>query len=63
MLIETIQKYPDDKHFVYSAFHEDGDMVGHGAEFESIDYGGDTMVLEDRRQENDPPLSFRVVTK
>jgi hypothetical protein len=27
MLIETIQKYPDDKHFVYSAFHEDGDMV------------------------------------
>jgi hypothetical protein len=27
MLIETIKKYPDDKHFVYSAFHEDGDMV------------------------------------
>jgi hypothetical protein len=40
MLIETT-KYPDDKHFVYSAFHEDGDMVDTGPRnFESIDYVG-----------------------
>jgi superfamily II DNA or RNA helicase len=31
MLIETIQKYPDDKHFVYSAFHERRGYGGHGA--------------------------------
>jgi hypothetical protein len=41
MLIETIKKYPDDKHFVYSAFHEDGDMVDtEPRNFESIDYVG-----------------------
>jgi hypothetical protein len=41
MLIETIQKYPDDKHFVYSAFHEDGIWWTRSPRnFESIDYVG-----------------------
>ena len=31
LLIETIKKYPDDKHFVYSAFHERRGYGGHGA--------------------------------
>lgn len=31
MLLQTIRKFPDEKHFVYSAFHERRGYGGHGA--------------------------------
>jgi hypothetical protein len=41
LLMETIKKYPNDKHFVYSAFHERRGYGGHGARgILSIDYVG-----------------------